>query len=105
MNSSIISFRTEENEEIFVESTISDSEPVLAGKSANEKENGKFEQIIEKIKPIVEGIFKKIAQLPSKPAETKVEFGIKLSAKAGIVISSVDSQANFKVSLTWKKDA
>ena len=31
-----------------------------------------------------------------------LEFGVKFNAKAGVVFASVDSEAIFKVSITWK---
>jgi Trypsin-co-occurring domain 1 len=37
------------------------------------------------------------------PDEFTVEFGVKLSAKAAVVIASATTDANFKVTLKWKK--
>ncbi len=39
----------------------------------------------------------------NSPNEINLEFGIKLAAKTGIIIASADTEANFRVSLKWKK--
>jgi hypothetical protein len=45
----------------------------------------------------------KLRGLADQPDEMVVEFGIKLGAKAGVVIASADTEANFTVSLTWRR--
>jgi hypothetical protein len=37
------------------------------------------------------------------PDEVGVEFGVQLSAQTGAFIASVAAEANFKVSLTWRR--
>jgi hypothetical protein len=37
------------------------------------------------------------------PNEITLEFGIKFSAKAGIIIAAADTEASFKVGLKWQK--
>jgi hypothetical protein len=39
----------------------------------------------------------------NKPDEVNVEFGIKLGGEADFIVASGSVEANFKVSLTWKK--
>ena len=41
--------------------------------------------------------------LDIKPNEFEVEFGVKFAADAGIIISSVSSEASIKVTLKWVK--
>ena len=37
------------------------------------------------------------------PDEINLQFGVKMAAKAGVIIASASSEANFQVSLKWKK--
>jgi hypothetical protein len=38
----------------------------------------------------------------NSPNEIRLEFGIKLSGKVGAIFVSADSEATFKISLTWR---
>jgi hypothetical protein len=40
----------------------------------------------------------------SAPDQVLVEFGLKVTAEAGVVISKLGSEVNFKVGLTWKRN-
>jgi Trypsin-co-occurring domain 1 len=62
-----------------------------------------FETSLERIKPAAAAIIAKVRELSDKPEQIGVEFGIKLSAEAGVVIASTGVEANFKVTLLWKK--
>lgn len=62
-----------------------------------------FEASLERIKPAAAAIIAKIRELSDKPEQIDVEFGIKLSAEAGVVIASTSIEANFKVTLHWKR--
>ncbi|HKQ07601.1 MAG TPA: CU044_2847 family protein [Blastocatellia bacterium] len=63
-----------------------------------------FESALEKIKPAASAIVDKLKSISDPPDQIGVEFGIKLSAKASAFIASSDAEANFKVSLTWKRN-
>lgn len=67
-----------------------------------EKATQTFEAALERIKPAASAIVAKLRDLNTTPSEIGVEFGIKLSAKAGAIFASADSEANFKVTLKWK---
>ncbi|HEY3135426.1 MAG TPA: CU044_2847 family protein [Blastocatellia bacterium] len=68
-----------------------------------EKAKQTFESSLERIKPVAAAIIAKLRELGDQPQEIGVEFGIKLSAAAGVVLASTGMEANFKVSLTWKR--
>lgn len=61
-----------------------------------------LEKAIEKIKPAAEAVLSRLRSLAVKPDEISVDFGIKLSAKAGALIAATAAEANFQVSLKWK---
>ncbi len=63
-----------------------------------------FETALEKIKPAAATIIAKLRNLGEAPDEIGLEFGIKLSAEAGAFVASTGAEANFKVTLTWKRN-
>ena len=73
------------------------------GSSVAEKAEQTFEAGLERIKPAANALINKLRDLKESPEQVVVEFGIKLSAKAGAFIASADSEATFKISLTWKR--
>jgi hypothetical protein len=68
-----------------------------------EQAHDSFEKAIGRIRPAAEAILIALTSLADAPDEVAVEFGIELSAEAGVVIANVGSTANFKVALTWKR--
>jgi len=68
-----------------------------------EKARQSFETALEGIKPAAGAIIGKLRELGDQPEQVSVEFGIKLSAEAGAVIASTGVEANFKVTLLWKR--
>lgn len=62
-----------------------------------------FEDALDRIKPAATAVISKLRELPVQPEQITVEFGIKLSADAKVYIASASAEANFKVSITWKR--
>jgi len=62
-----------------------------------------FEDAIGRVRPAAEAIVAQLTSLASAPDEVGVEFGVALSAEAGAFIAAASTQANFKVSLTWRR--
>lgn len=60
----------------------------------------KFEQAMKHIKPVASALCGAFEEL-NKPKEINMEFGMKFSAKAGVIFASADSEATFKISLKW----
>jgi Trypsin-co-occurring domain 1 len=49
--------------------------------------------------------FQRLKQGLTTPAsEVEIKFGLKMTAEAGVVISSVGGEVNFEVTLTWKQE-
>ena len=59
-----------------------------------------FEQAAARIRPAAQVVLDALREMNS-PKEIGLEFGVKFSAKAGVVIASADSEVNFKVSVKW----
>ena len=62
-----------------------------------------FEEALDKIKPAADVLVAKLRGLSDPPDEMAVQFGLKLSAEAGAVVASAGVEANYTVTLTWKR--
>lgn len=56
--------------------------------------------ILSKVSPVVRTLRDALNDL-NNPSEITVEFGLKIGGRAGLVFSSVDAEANFKVVVKW----
>ncbi len=63
-----------------------------------------FESTLQTLQPVSSALVEKLRGAANPPNEIEVEFGISLSAAAGMVISKIGADANFKVVLNWKRD-
>lgn len=83
------------------------SEPVRASLNDNDARGviqdtkGNFEKTLEPLKDISNSIIKNIADISCSPSEIQVELGLKITAKAGIILTSLDSEAHLKIILKW----
>ncbi|MFD0396713.1 CU044_2847 family protein [Kitasatospora sp. NPDC059811] len=57
------------------------------------------------VRPVAQDFIEGFRGLAHAPDEISIEFGLSLSAEADVVISSTAAEANFKVSLTWNRQA
>ncbi len=60
-----------------------------------------FTDAVSGIEPISRAVMKQIEGLA--PDEATVQFGIKLTGKAGVVLASTEAEGQFTLTLTWKK--
>lgn len=65
-------------------------------------EGGKFQTAIKGIKPVADSVLEVLKQLKD-PSEISLEMGIKLGAKAGVILASADSEATMKVTIKWQR--
>lgn len=56
---------------------------------------------LDRIRPVAVALVGKLRDLADRPEEITVEFGIKWSAQAGVIVAQAASEANFKVALRW----
>ncbi len=63
-----------------------------------------FQNALERIKPAAAAIIAKIRELPDTPDELTVEFGIRLSAAAGVVLTKAAAEGNYKIILKWTRE-
>lgn len=63
--------------------------------------NQTLESALEHIKPAAEAVLAKLSSLSERPEEVEVEFGLKASAEAGMIIASGKLDANYTVKVKW----
>jgi hypothetical protein len=106
MKKQFIEYLTEDGVVITVEAEPGPPEPggttLISSGSTLQKASVRFEEALEPLRKISGVIIKKIKELDTHPDEISVELGLKFSAKAGVVLTSVDSEANLKINLKWK---
>jgi len=103
----LVEFPLEDGSTILVEvdepESIGGAARVARDHKTIEKAKQTFETALDKIKPTANAVIAKLRDLYEAPDEVTVEFGLKLSAEAGIVLAAAGIEANYKVMLTWKK--
>lgn len=109
--SNFIEVRLDNNTTVYFETVKDDIQKVENGLFTPVASNGR---IIEKTKDFLDATFNQIKTLSNEitnainnidvtPDEFEVEFGVKFAADAGIIISSISSEASITVKLKWVK--
>lgn len=99
----LVEYELEGNHTIIVEVNLPEAGIERAGRGDQiVKAKERFGDALEQIKPVAQTVLSKLEGLSAD--EINVEFGIKLGAKAGVIVASADSEANFTVTLTWKRE-
>lgn len=83
------------------------AEPVMRGGRPAEAvlDAGKsLEQALAGLGPAVKGIVAQLREAADRPDSVEVEFGVKLSADANVIIARTGGEANFRVALKWSQD-
>jgi hypothetical protein len=62
-----------------------------------------FESATAAITPAARSLLSRLRSIEEAPDEISIEFGVQLSAQTGAFIASVAAEANFKVSVTWRR--
>ena len=62
-----------------------------------------FEDATATITPAARSLIARLRAIDDPPDEVAIEFGVQLSAQTGAFIASVAGQANFTVSMTWRR--
>lgn len=79
----------------------------LSTSAVFERAQTSFEDALEKARPMASSLVGKLRTIGdaagSPPDEVQVEFGIILSAEAGAVLAAASASANYKVTMTWRR--
>lgn len=68
-----------------------------------DKTKQSFADAVEKIKPVATTIITKLRSISDPPDEVEVKFGVKMNALAGAIIAAAGVEANYEITLKWKK--
>jgi hypothetical protein len=63
-----------------------------------------LEHVLAGLGPATKAVLNQLQGLADSPGEIHVEFAIKLTTDARIIIAKAGAEANFKVSLKWTRD-
>ena len=102
----IVEFPLQEGGFIFVEvesATGSSLVPAATPGEVAGRVSQTFEAALAKAKPAAAAMIAELRDLVDPPDEVEMEFGIKLSADAGAFLASAGAEANYKITLTWKR--
>lgn len=68
-----------------------------------EKADQTFEDATAAVTPAARSLIARLRSVDNPPDEVRIEFGVQLSAQTGAFIASVAAEANFTVSMTWRR--
>jgi len=60
-----------------------------------------FESVLTRMSPVVAAIVDSVRGAAETPDEIEIEFGVRLSAEAGVVIARTSGEASFRLRLRW----
>ncbi len=104
----LIEFPLEDGTAILVEADVPEEPGMVpamrGGPGMPEKAGQTFEAALDKIRPAAQTIIQKLRALHDPPDQIQVEFGLKLNAQAGAFIAAAGTEANYRVTLTWKRE-
>lgn len=107
----LLKFSTNDGNEFFVE--VNEpvvNEPVRSSSKDNDTRSiiqdtkESFEKALKPLKEVSNSIINCIAEISNSPDEISVELGLRFTAKAGIILTSLDSEANLKIVLKWQRE-
>jgi hypothetical protein len=60
-------------------------------------------EALDQLGPVVKGVVTRLREAADWPDEVEVEFAIKLSADANVIIARSSGEANFRISMRWAR--
>jgi hypothetical protein len=104
----LVEFSLDEGGSVFVEVDEPPGGPVMRGGGKDraalvEEADKTFEQATAAVTPAARSLITRLRSIEDPPDEVGIQFGVQLSAQTGAFIASVAAQANFMVSMTWRR--
>lgn len=104
----LVQFRLDQGGSVVVEVDEPPDGPVTRGLGKDrstlvEEADKTFEDATAAVTPAARSLIARIRSMDDAPDEVGVEFGVQLSAQTGAFIASVAAEANFKVSMIWRR--
>jgi hypothetical protein len=104
--SQLVEMPLEQGGSILVEVDDSRAGPVTRGGRVDDavvKAGESLEHVLGQIGPAVRGIVGQLREAADWPDEVEVEFAVKLSAGANVIITRTTGEANFRIALRWSR--
>ena len=76
---------------------------VSVGGAVAEKASQAFDAALAGIKPITAALMRQLSEAAAEASEIGVEFGIKLTANAGVIVAGTSAEGNCKISIKWTR--
>jgi hypothetical protein len=106
----LVEFQLDQGGSVLVEVDEPSAGPVTRGRGRDgsalvEEANKTFEDATAAVTPAARSLIARLRSIDNPPDEVGIVFGVQLSAQTGAFIASVAAQANFTVSMTWRRDS
>lgn len=102
----LLEFKLDNGESVFMQIEDTETRPITP-RSGNDTQpestpaQRSFTEAIRCISPVANTLLSSLKNI-NQPDEIKLEFGLTFNAKAGVIFTSMESEASFKVGITWK---
>jgi hypothetical protein len=106
----LVEFQLDQGGSVLVEIDEPSAGPVMRGLGKDhptlvERTDKTFEEATASVTPAARSLIARLRSIDDPPDEIGIEFGVRLSAQTGAFIASVAAEANFKVSMAWRRAA
>jgi hypothetical protein len=104
----LVEFPLEQGGSVLIEIDEPPAGPVTRGLGKDhpalvEQAGKTFEDATATITPAARSLMARIQAIDDPPDEVGIQFGVQLSAQTGAFIASIAGQANFTVSMIWRR--
>jgi hypothetical protein len=62
-------------------------------------------EALARVRPAAASILRSVREMAQPPDTVTLEFGVKLTAEAGVVVARTTGEANFKITVEWSTDS
>jgi len=106
----LVEFPLDQGGSVLIETDEPPAGPTMRGLGKDhstlvEQADKTFEDATAAVTPAARSLIARLQSIDDPPDEVGVEFGVQLSAQTGAFIASVAAEANFRVSMTWRRRA
>jgi hypothetical protein len=100
----LLKFNSEEGATVLVEVASDPRDVVTRGGRAETsviEARESLERVLGQLGPAVRGIVSQLREAADWPHEVEIEFAVKVSADANLIIARAGGEANFRIALRW----
>ncbi|PWG11860.1 hypothetical protein DF268_19730 [Streptomyces sp. V2] len=59
-------------------------------------------EAVDRVRPVVQDVVDSLRAMPRRPDRITLEFGVKVTAEAGVVLARTAAEAHFSVGVEWE---